>query len=239
LPAHQVEVVRNGIDTRRFAFAGPRAGGPAVFVARLAPEKDVPTLLRATALICRQRPGFRLAIAGDGPSLPEMRRLVSDLNIADRVQFLGLVHNVPALLAEARLFVLSSISEGVPLTLLEAMASGLPVVATSVGGTPEVVNDCETGLLVPPRDPPALAAAMTRLLDDNDLARTMGEAGRRRVERHFDIRQMVATYERIYLGSGRETIMEDRHDGLDDGPDRGARGRSGACHRALAAPARD
>ncbi len=102
------------------------------------------------------------------------------------------------MLGRAGLLVLSSLSEGVSLTLLEGMARGLPVVATRVGGNPEVVEEGVTGLLVPPRDPPALANAMLRLWSDADLARRLGAAGRRRVEEHFDVRQMVARYEAMY-----------------------------------------
>jgi glycosyltransferase involved in cell wall biosynthesis len=96
------------------------------------------------------------------------------------------------------MFVLSSISEGVPLTLLEAMASGLPCVATSVGGIPEVLDDGVTGFLVPTRDPQALATALLRLQRDDELARRIGMAARRHVELNFDVRHMVARYERIY-----------------------------------------
>ena len=98
----------------------------------------------------------------------------------------------------AKFFVLSSISEGVSLTLLEAMARSLPVVATAVGGNPEVVDDGVTGLLVPSRDPERLASAMLRLHQDSDERARMGGAARQRVERHFDIRGMVGRYETLY-----------------------------------------
>lgn len=239
LPRGRVATLRNGIDTRRFAFRGPCADGPAVVVARLAPEKDIGTLLRATALVVRAHPGFRLAIAGGGPCMPELRHLTAELGLADHVEFLGMVGDVAGLLGRASLFVLPSISEGVSLTLLEAMARGLPVVATRVGGTPEVVVDGETGLLVPPRDPATLAEAMVRVTSDTELAGRLGEAGRRRVERHFDIRRVVADYEGLYVGAQRTTIAEDGHDAVDDGSDSGARQRSGSWGPELAAAARD
>jgi glycosyltransferase involved in cell wall biosynthesis len=188
----------NGIDLTRFQPGGDPAG-PAVLVARLSPEKDVATLLKATALVRRDAPDFRLEIVGDGVCMMELRQLAEELHLGDGVTFLGQRRDVPALLSRASLLVLSSLSEGVSLTLLEAMASGLPVVATRVGGNPEVVADGETGLLVPPADAPALAAALLRLHRDAEMRRRMGEAGRRRVERHFDVRGMVAAYERMYL----------------------------------------
>jgi glycosyltransferase involved in cell wall biosynthesis len=199
--AKRIRTVRNGIDLTKFDYRGPQPGGPAVLVARLSPVKDVETLLRAAAQAVAGQPDFRLEIAGDGSCRPALQQLATELGLGERVRFLGEVRDVPALLARAGLLVLSSLSEGVSLTLLEGMARGLPVAATRVGGNPEVVADGETGLLVPPRDPAALANAMLRLWRDADLARRMGSAGRCRVEEHFDVRRMVARYEAMYLRS--------------------------------------
>jgi glycosyltransferase involved in cell wall biosynthesis len=195
-----VRTIHNGIDVERFPYSGPQPHGPAVLVARLSPEKDVQTLLRATALVLRDDPTFRLDIAGDGPSMPALRQTANTLGLDKCVRFLGQVRDVPAVLGRAGLFVLSSLCEGISLTLLEAMASGLPVVATRVGGNSEVVADGETGLLLPASDPPALAAALLRLRRANGEASRMGRAGRRRVEERFDVRRMVAQYEQMYLG---------------------------------------
>ncbi len=199
--------LHNGIDTQQFAFTGPCHGGPAVIVARLCADKDHATLLHAVALAIRQAPDFRLLIAGDGPCMGELQQLATTLGITRHVQFLGLVRDVVGLLGRARTFVLSSISEGVPLTLLEAMATGLPVVATRVGGMAEVVTDSVTGLLVPPRDPAALASALLKIHADENLAHTLGMAGRRHVEHSFDARRMVAQYEEMYL-DGIKTNFE-------------------------------
>jgi sugar transferase (PEP-CTERM/EpsH1 system associated) len=201
VPARKVTVVWNGIDLGRFAPAGPRPGGPAVIVARLSPEKDHATLLRAAARVVRTDPSFRLEVAGDGPCREDLHRLAGELGLAGCVRFLGAVRDVPALLARAGLFVLSSVSEGVSLTLLEAMAAGLPVVATRVGGNPEVVADGTTGLLVPATDADALAGALRVLWRDPETARSLGAAGRLRAEHHFDVRAMVAAYERLYRGN--------------------------------------
>ena len=195
-----VRVLWNGIDLTRFAPPALRGAGPVVTVARLSPEKDIDTLLRAAALAAAADDAFRLEIAGDGPCMADLRRTAAGLGLGGRVTFHGQVRDVPALLARAGLFVLSSRTEGVSLTLLEAMAGGLAVVATRVGGNPEVVADGETGLLVPPGDPAALAAAMLRLRRNDGERGRMGRAGRSRVERCFDVRRMTAEYERIYLG---------------------------------------
>jgi glycosyltransferase involved in cell wall biosynthesis len=239
MPPGRVETLRNGIDTRHYAYSGPCAGGPAVVVARLVAEKDIGTLLHATAILVREQSTFQLKIAGDGPCMPELRRLSTELGIDRHVEFLGMVSDVAGLLATAGQYVLSSVSEGVSLTVLEAMARGLPVVATRVGGTPEVVVDRETGLLVPPSQPAALAQALAALTRDREQARRLGVAGRRRVERHFDIRHMVADYEGMYVGETQAKLTEDRHDAVDDGLDGGARRRGGPRRSALAAAARD
>jgi glycosyltransferase involved in cell wall biosynthesis len=198
IPRRKVEVLQNGIDLERFAFAGADTTGPAVLVARLAPEKDVATLLHAAERVVRERPDFRLEVAGDGPCRGELEALRDRLGLGAGVRFLGAVRDVPGLLARARLFVLSSATEGISLTLLEAMARGLPVIATAVGGNPEVVAG-ETGLLVPPGDPDALAGAILSLWAQPATILGMGQAGRRRVEEHFDVRRMVAAYEAMYL----------------------------------------
>jgi glycosyltransferase involved in cell wall biosynthesis len=205
----RIRTVWNGIDVSRFAFRGPQAGGPVVMVGRLSPEKDVATLLRAAALAARAEPAFRLEIAGDGACLPALRQLARGLGLEDQVRFLGEVRDVPALLARAAAFVLPSLTEGISLTILEAMARGLPVAATRVGGNPEVILDGETGLLVPSQDPAALADALLRLFRDPALGRRLGEAARQRVETHFDVRRMVADYEQLYLGLVGCTLPRD------------------------------
>ncbi len=200
-----VRTLHNGIDLTRFDPPEARDGGPVVAVARLSPEKDITTLLRAAALAVAEDSSFRLEIAGDGPCIADLRRTTADLGLDGCVDFHGQVRDVPALLARAGLFVLSSLTEGVSLTLLEAMACGLAIVATRVGGNPEVVAEGETGLLVPPGDPAALAQAMLRLRRDDGERNRMEQAGRRRVERCFDVRRMTAAYEALYLGQENQT----------------------------------
>jgi glycosyltransferase involved in cell wall biosynthesis len=192
--------IKNGIDLDRFAFMGPRRDGPIVAVARLSPEKDIANLIRATAVAASLVPGLRVEVAGAGPCLEGLQRLAADLGVEGCIAFLGAVSDVSGVLARARALVLPSRSEGIPLTVLEAMASGLPVVATRVGGLPEVVADRLTGLLVPPADPAALAAAVVQMWNDPIACDGMGRAGRRRAEELFDVRRMVREYEALYDG---------------------------------------
>jgi glycosyltransferase involved in cell wall biosynthesis len=198
ISGRRVAMIWNGIDLSRFAYAGPVEDGPVVVVARLSPEKDVGTLLEAAALAVKQLPSFRLHIAGDGPCLQPLRQKNESLGLNRIVTFLGQCRDVPGLLAGASLFVLPSLTEGISLTLLEAMARGLPVVATRVGGNPEVVAHGKTGLLVATRSPVELADAMVKLLQAPEERRQLGLAGRHRVEKHFDARRMVAEYEALY-----------------------------------------
>jgi len=198
VPATKVSTLWNGIDLERFAYHGYCPGGPFVTVARLSPEKGLDVLLRAMPLILRTESGAHLEIAGDGPLRSELERLAAELQIQNRVRFLGEVQDIPTLLARASLFVLPSHSEGISLTLLEAMARGLPIVATKVGGNAEVVIDGETGFLVPPNNPAALADTIRQLFGNDDKCQMLGRAGRRRVEAHFDIRAVLAEYERLY-----------------------------------------
>jgi glycosyltransferase involved in cell wall biosynthesis len=190
--------ILNGIDLSRFGFGGPDPAGPVVTVARLSPEKDVANLVRATALAAQQASELRVEVAGGGPCMQDLKQLAADEGVAERITFLGEVRDVPALLGRARIFVLPSRSEGIPLTALEAMACGIPVVATRVGGLPEVVDDGVTGMLVPSADPGALAEAIVEIWNDPGRGEKLGRAGRRRAEELFDVRRMVAQYEALY-----------------------------------------
>jgi glycosyltransferase involved in cell wall biosynthesis len=196
---HRLRTILNGIDIARFGFAGPCHVGPMVSVARLHRDKNLDSLIRAARIMIESEPGFRLEIAGEGDHRGALEALIGDLGVADRVKLLGNVDDIPGLLGRARALILPSLSEGMSVSLLEGMASGLPVVATRVGGNPEIVAHDETGLLVPPADDVALARAMLRIWRDPELGRSMGAAGRARVERHFDIRRMVADHEALYL----------------------------------------
>jgi sugar transferase (PEP-CTERM/EpsH1 system associated) len=198
IPKEKISTIWNGIDLTRFRQVGPTNGGPAVMVGRLSPEKDVETLIRAVPLVLASCPEFQLEIAGNGPCLDQLRDIVSALAVANHVHFLREVQDVAGLLGRASIFVLPSLTEGISLTLLEAMACGLPVIATRVGGNPEVVIEGETGFLVPSHSPVDLAEAILQVIGDEEMGRRMGSAGRHRVEKDFDVSRMVADYEALY-----------------------------------------
>jgi len=210
----RIRTVWNGIDITRFPPATPERLGPFVAVGRFSPEKDFATLVRAAAIAARRDTSFRLDIAGDGICMPALKELVCELKVDGVVRLLGQLQDIPSLMSGAGAFVLSSLTEGVSLTILEAMSAGLPVVATRVGGNPEVVMDEETGFLVPPANPEALAVAMVKLWQNPEQRRAMGNAGRIRAEKYFDVRRMVAEYEQLYLEERRssENTQSDEDD---------------------------
>ena len=202
--ADRIISIWNGIDVDRFDFRGPVAHPTAISVARLSKEKDFATLLRAVWILIKERPDFRLKIVGDGSERPRLEELCAELKLQNNVEFLGERRDVPELLKQSAFFVSSSTTEGVSLTLLEAMAVGLPVVTTRVGGNPEVVLDGGSGRLVSPGSPEELAWAMRDLLNDADTWQVMGQLGRERVERHFNVKHVVKHYEDLYLEVLRE-----------------------------------
>ncbi len=197
-PSAKLVTLLNGVDLDRFACRGPAPGRRALLVARLSPEKDIATLLRAAALLRESGRPIALDIVGSGPCLGDLTALRDELGLTEMVTFPGASDDVRDALEQAGLFVLPSVTEGISLTLLEAMASGLPVVATAVGGNVEVVADQETGLLVPPSRPEAMADAIDAVLADPERAKRMGLAGRCRVELRFDLARTIADYEALY-----------------------------------------
>lgn len=198
--AHKISVIHNGIDVEEFVPVDFAELNPlhAIHVARFSRPKDFATLLKATKLVVGQEPLFELKLVGDGPERRAVEQLCDELDVQKNVKILGFRSDVQALLRQSGLAILSTLREGLSITLLEAMASGLPVVATNVGGNPEVVNDGETGLLVPPKSPEAMAAAMLKIIQTPGLAHSMGRAGRRRVETEFNLRTVVMKYESLY-----------------------------------------
>jgi glycosyltransferase involved in cell wall biosynthesis len=209
IPDARLEIIRNGVDLDMYLkrSAAPRAHAcKAIHAARLDhTTKDQRTLLRAVRLVVDREPGFKLDLVGDGPDRAVLEALCDELHLRSHVTFLGFRHDIHELLPLADLFVLSSVTEGLPMTLLEAMAASLPVVSTDVGGISELVIRNETGLLVAPQAPEVLAGAILELLHDPQRAEGMGQAGRRRVEEKFDIRLVTARYEQLYT-----TLLQER-----------------------------
>ncbi|MBL8848861.1 MAG: GT4 family glycosyltransferase PelF [Planctomycetaceae bacterium] len=194
----RMRTIWNGIDTSRFEYAGPKSAPVAVAVGRLSPEKDFANLLRGTALAVRDVPDLRVRIIGDGRERAALEQLSHSLNLQGRVEFLGERSDVHALLRDVGFYVSSSRTEGISLTLLEAMAVGLPVLATRVGGNAEVIEEGVSGRLVPAENPEALAAGLVAMCRDQSEWTAMGQIGRARVERDFDVTRMVREYEALY-----------------------------------------
>jgi glycosyltransferase involved in cell wall biosynthesis len=197
-------VIHNGVDPKPFLDANPvgvrtefNLGQNRVMttVGRLAPPKDPLTLLTA----CRSVKGdFVLLVVGDGELRSTVECSVSKGGSGHSVVLAGERVDVPEILAASDVFVLSSRKEGLPYTIIEAMVAGLPVVATCVGGVPELVEDGVTGFLVPPGDPAALAEALQKVLDDSELRHGMGHAGREKALREFSLDDMLRKTRRVY-----------------------------------------
>ena len=210
----RTRVIYNGIDLkmfdRRAAEKTPLArdgGGPLLAcLGSLHPVKGQEFLLRAMPDILRQHPGARLFLIGEGRERARLEQMRESLGIRDVVMMPGFQRNVPAILPQIDLCVHPSVDEAFGLVLLEAMAAGKAVVATSVGGIPEIVAEGRTGLLVPPRDPAALARAVCTVLADPEQRANMGAAGRARVEQEFTIQKTMRDYETLYsqlMGNAR------------------------------------
>ncbi|MGH9360791.1 MAG: glycosyltransferase [Thermoanaerobaculia bacterium] len=162
------------------------------------PVKDYPCLVEAMEQVARCLPQARLVIVGDGPLRGAIEAAIERHGVRARVKVLGARRDVARILSALDLFALSSISEGISLSILEAMSLKLPVVATRVGGNPEVVEDGVTGLLVAPRDPKEMARAMVEILSDAPRRRLMGERGHARYQERFSLGRMAAEYEELY-----------------------------------------
>jgi glycosyltransferase involved in cell wall biosynthesis len=213
-------MIYNGVDLERYDHQEPcctlrddygmEPGSQIVgVVARLEPEKGHPTLIDAWPLVLRSVPDAYLLIVGEGSRRDDLERQVRELRIAHRVVFTGRRDDVPGVTAALDVAVLPSYREAQGLTILEAMALSRPVVASNVGGIPEMIQDGVTGLLVPPGDPTALAGAIVRLLEDHSLADTLGRAGHDLVHDRFCIELMVKAIEEIYDEGARTTRLSE------------------------------
>jgi glycosyltransferase involved in cell wall biosynthesis len=198
----------NGAVTDVRAELGIESGVPVLgVVCELRAQKALEVLFEAAALLLAEFPTLKVLVAGDGPERARLEEGARRLGVADTVLFLGIRRDVPAVLAAVDVAVLSSDYEGSPLSVMEYMAAAKPVISTRVGGVPELVKEDVHGLLVEPRDPEALAEAVTRLLRDPALAKRLGAEGRQRQQREFSLEAMVRRiedlYEELWLASGR------------------------------------
>jgi glycosyltransferase involved in cell wall biosynthesis len=207
----KIVTVHNGIADTIHRARPDRAGIPRiVMVARFVPQKNQLQLIEALA---NMEFPFRLTFVGDGPNRPAAEDRARQLNFASRVEFLGTRTDTDRILSDSDVFVLSTHWEGFPITILEAMRSGLPVVATDVDGVREAVLDGETGYLVQRGDTPELTAKLRLLLSSPDLRAQLGSAGRRRYESEFTravmLAKVSAIYEGIVSGAGRsEAVLQ-------------------------------
>ncbi len=196
--SEQYRVIPNGVDVGRFARARDPVPGRVLFLGRLAPQKRPDLAVEAVARLRARIPGAELHLATDGPDRDAVEALAARRSLTGAVRFLGYRDDVPELLARAGCLLVTSDYEGAPLTVVEAMAAGVPVVATRVGGVPEAVRDGVTGFLVRPGDAGALADALARVLGDQQVAASMGEAGRRVAHERFARERMVAETVALY-----------------------------------------
>ena len=208
-PPGRVVTIPNGVDTERYgqlidrAAVRERVGIPGdarvlIVVAKLMKQKGHEFLLRALPSLFERFPDLHVLLVGDGPLRSRLTDDIAQLPGAARVHLAGNRRDVGDLLAASDLFVLPSLWEGLPMALLEAMATGLPAVVTDVSGSGQVVVDGESGLVVPPGDVERLCAAIGPMLDDPDRAKRMGIAGRRRVDRFFSARVQAARHAALY-----------------------------------------
>lgn len=217
VPRAGIQVIRNGVDADRFkapkrAEARLSLGMPADVLAvgtvgRLVDVKDHRTLLDACAILMSQNIRFRCLIAGEGPLRAALEAQITALGLNRHVQLLGHRHDIERVLAGLDILVLTSKSEGLPNTVLEAMAAGVAVVSTRNGGADELIEDGRSGVLIEPQSPIALARALAALERDREYRAQIAAAGRSRAEREFSLQSMVAAYERLYLEVAHEHAL--------------------------------
>ena len=210
LAPDKVDVIYNGVDPERFEeepvtpgvtrseLGIPPHHSVVGLLARLEPQKDPLTFLRAAAILVKKLPTVSCLVIGGGSLQAELEREAQALGLGTRVTFTGPRRDVARLLAACDVSVISSVKEGMSNTIMESMAAGKPMVATRVGGNAELIAEGETGFLVPPRDPDAIADAVLRILEDPDLAKAMGHQARVRIAQRFSVEAMVKSTERLY-----------------------------------------
>jgi glycosyltransferase involved in cell wall biosynthesis len=222
--ASKIVVIPNGVDLTRFeraesaespfrALGVPEGAPVVVVVSRLNPLKGLEPFLEAAALVAADFPSARFVVVGDTnpnerPYWSVLTNLTGKLGMTERVMFAGLRHDVPQLLSAATISVMPSLNEALSNVVLESMAAGAPVVATRVGGTPEAIEDGVNGMLVPPGEPRAMAAAIGALLANPERARRLGDAARQSINERYSMERMVSATEQLYqaLLEGRTEV---------------------------------
>jgi sugar transferase (PEP-CTERM/EpsH1 system associated) len=216
VPARRIDTIYNGVDIEAYAPIDQNArrdekvklGFPAGqiligAVGTLYWVKDPQIFLKAASLVVRERDDVSFVWVGDGPLRDQLHKVARELNLEGKLTFLGSRDDVPRILAALDVFVLPSLIEGFSYSILEAMASGLPVVATDVGGNAELIQDGVSGYLMPTKKPRLLADILLRLASDESLRTQLGQRARQRVEENFSLQGMVQTYQQMYLAGLR------------------------------------
>ena len=222
----KITVICNGVDNARYARPADRAGVRRALglpddarllalVGTMKPQKGHRFLIEAAREVVPHCTALHILFVGDGAARAELEARAAASGIGEHIHFLGNRSDVPDLLAACDLFVLPSLWEGLPMALIEAMASGLPVIASEVSGTRQVVIPGETGLLVPPGDVPALRAAMIAMIENPARAAAMGAAGRRRVEAAFSASKQAAEHAALYHQAARRLVGQQHAPGME------------------------
>lgn len=208
LKPEKIVVIHNGIDTREYNISISKEDerkelglgeSPVVgMVSRLDRQKGHQYFIESAKIVLMEKQDTQFLIVGDGPLRKELESQVKELGISESVSFLGTRRDIPEILRAMDIFVLSSLWEGLPNVVMEAMASSLPVIATDVCGTPELVADGETGILVEAEDAKGMADAVLELLKNKTIAENMGKMGRKRVEAEFSLKLMIKKNENLY-----------------------------------------
>jgi len=204
--ASKIRLVYQGIDVARFRAGARHATVPSArprrvvigYIGRLHAEKGPRYLVEAARLMARSADTFEIVFVGDGPEAATLRALVQDCGLSDRVRFAGMQTDVTAFLRSFDVLAIPSLEEGLPTVAMEALACGVPIVATAVGGTPEVNEHLSTGLLVPAADPASLAHALRTLVTNEPLRRRLGQAGPRVAEEKFQASRMLTQTAAVY-----------------------------------------
>jgi glycosyltransferase involved in cell wall biosynthesis len=207
-PKSRSLVIENGIHLEKYTKRADRTAVRRVlntpeeavvfcFVGRLTEQKGIDVFLRAIKMLPGQSGAFRVWLVGDGPLRSELEQYVAKENLGSIVQFLGYRSDVPEILQASDVFVLPSRYEAMPISLLEAMAAGLPCVVTSVGDNAKIVEDGTTGIVVPPENPEALATALRKMLADSEMRQAMGEAARKKAQ-EYSVERMAARIAEVY-----------------------------------------